>query len=299
MTKGTEVLVNIKTQLESKMDTVRQLIPEGTVTPERMLSVYMMGLSRNPKLLQCTELSLMKAFMLSAELGLEFGSDSLALAYIVPYNNTKTGKTEATFMPSYRGLRELSHRTGKVLQTYAKAVYTKEIETGRFRYEEGTSPSIHHEPILMGEQGGLVGYYAVAKLSNGATQIEFMRLDEVEKIRASSKAKNSGPWVQWFDEMGKKSVLKRLFKSLPYSSDVARAVDIDTAVETGEAQYSPFVEVPQTTKSSRLSEQLEDTPEAVVVEEPEWDNEEAPETSAPEPESASTDKDGQSGFQFG
>ena len=35
-----------------------------------------------------------------------------------------------------------------------------------------------------------------------------------------SRAANDGPWVNWFDEMARKSVVRRLAKRLPISTDV-------------------------------------------------------------------------------
>jgi recombination protein RecT len=54
-----------------------------------------------------------------------------------------------------------------------------------------------------------------------------MRVKDIEKIRNASKSKDNGPWVDWTEEMAKKSVFKRLAKRLPVSREIAQVVSRD------------------------------------------------------------------------
>mgnify|MGYP000213929833 CR=1 FL=1 len=76
----------------------------------------------------------------------------------------------------------------------------------------------------------------IAKLKDGGTQFEVMSRKEIERIRAQSKAGSAGPWVSHFEEMSKKTVIRRLFKYLPVSIEMARAVGLDEQAEVGIAQ---------------------------------------------------------------
>ena len=61
-----------------------------------------------------------------------------------------------------------------------------------------------------------------------------MSAEEVEQCRRQSKAQNSPAWKNFTSEMAKKTVLRRLAKSLPIDMD-ARAVemfDSGTEIET-------------------------------------------------------------------
>ena len=69
-----------------------------------------------------------------------------------------------------------------------------------------------------------------------------MSRTEVEKVRAQSKAGQSGPWVSHFEEMAKKTVIRRLFKYLPVSIEIARAVGMDEQAEAGLPQDTPLAD---------------------------------------------------------
>ena len=83
--------------------------------------------------------------------------------------------------------------------------------------------------------------YAVANLKNGGIQFEVMSRSEIEAIRKQSKAGTSGPWVNHWDEMAKKTVIRRLFKYLPVSIEAARAVEVDEKADRGEVVTSEDV----------------------------------------------------------
>ena len=77
--------------------------------------------------------------------------------------------------------------------------------------------------------------YAVAVLKGGGVQFEVMSRAEIEAVRAQSKAGKSGPWVTHWDEMARKTVVRKLFKYLPVSIEAVRAVEIDEKSDRGEA----------------------------------------------------------------
>lgn len=88
---------------------------------------------------------------------------------------------------------------------------------------------------MTADRGKVTHVYAVAKLKGGGVQFEVMSRAEIEKIRQASKAGNTGSWSTHWDEMAKKTVIRRLFKYLPLSIEAARAVEIDEKSDRGEA----------------------------------------------------------------
>ncbi|EFS5785332.1 hypothetical protein IZR33_000615 [Salmonella enterica] len=65
------------------------------------------------------------------------------------------------------------------------------------------------------------------RLKDGGTQFEVMTRKQIELVRAQSKAGNNGPWVTHWEEMAKKTAIRRLFKYLPVSIEIQRAVSMD------------------------------------------------------------------------
>ncbi|WP_302987765.1 recombinase RecT, partial [Parasutterella excrementihominis] len=74
--------------------------------------------------------------------------------------------------------------------------------------------------------------YAVANLRGGGYQFEVMSRAEVEAVKAKAKSKNI--WNNYFEEMAKKTVIRRLFKYLPVSIEALQVANVDAKREAGE-----------------------------------------------------------------
>lgn len=202
-----------------------------------------------PELAECltTErgrTSLLGALMQCAQLGLEPGP--LGQAYIIPFRNK--GVQEAVFVPGYRGLIDLARRSGHIRSIYANEVR----EADHFVISYGVGGTLEHKPDWKKSDSPVVGYYAFAELVGGGYQFTIMSKDQVEAHRrAHSKAKY-GPWKDHFDEMAKKTLIRRLAKSLPMTVEYMRAEQADgqavQLTDEGELIDVETVEVPQITR---------------------------------------------------
>jgi len=208
------MLMKMKPQLE-------MALPKH-VTPDRFLRIALTELNSTPKLRECDSTSFLAALMTAAQLGVEPGK-ALGHCYILPY-----GKT-AQFILGYRGMIDLARRSGQIVSLSAHEVYTNDF----FEYEYGIDERLCHRPSMK-DRGDLVAFYAIAKLQGGGYQFEVMSVPDVDDIRKRSKAGGSGPWVTDYIEMAKKTVIRRLFKYLPISVEMQRAITIDEAADRGE-----------------------------------------------------------------
>lgn len=184
------------------------------------------AVARNPDLLKSTRKSICLALQDAAKCGLD-PSGALGHGYLVQFWNKNVQAFEAQFMPGYRGLIELARRAGRVKNIRTYPIY----ENDRYEIRLGTDNTVEHSPLLVGERGSLIAVYAVADFDDGGQQIEVMTVAQIEKVRNASKQGNNqyGPWVQWFDEMARKTVVKRLIKFLPISTEdrIAEALAAD------------------------------------------------------------------------
>jgi recombination protein RecT len=235
MTTGTAIEKNtttgtLKNLLEQRRDSIAQLIPKH-LSADRLMKVALNCVGKTPMLQQCSPVSLLQCVITAAELGLEPGG-ALGHAYLVPF------KTTATLIIGYRGFIQLMRNSGQLSSIRAVVVHEKDV----FKLREGIEQTIKHEPFLDGEPGPLKYVYCVAKLKDGSVQIEVMTRAQVEAIRARSRSGGSGPWQTDYEEMAKKTVVRRISKYLPMSAELEKAIDLDNGdfvdgeVVGGEAQ---------------------------------------------------------------
>ena len=201
------------------------------LTAERLTRIVMTEVRKTPALLNCNQESFFGAVLQCAQLGLEPGS-ALGHCYLLPFGNGKArdGRPNCQLIIGYRGMIDLARRSGQIQSINAYVVH----EADDFEYELGLHPDIHHKPSPLADRGPVTYVYAVAVLKGGGVQFEVMSRAEVEAVRAQSKAGKSGPWVTHWDEMARKSVVRKLFKYLPVSIEAVRAVEIDEKSDRGE-----------------------------------------------------------------
>ncbi|MCA3233425.1 MAG: recombinase RecT, partial [Cupriavidus sp.] len=105
----------------------------------------------------------------------------------------------------------------------------------------GLDEKLEHKPTMSG-RGRVIAFYAVAKLVGGGHAFEVMSVDQVNEIRDASqnykfaRDKDKTVWGQHYEEMGRKTVLRRLFKYLPVSIELANASALDGMHARGESQ---------------------------------------------------------------
>ena len=152
--------------------------------------------------------------------------------YLIPYGSN------LQFMPSYKGMAKMvrQYSTRKV-----KDIYSKVVREGD-EFEEtivNGQPSISYKAIPF-NKGEILGVFAVCLFADGGMIYETMSVEDVEKCRKSSKAKNSPAWSQFWTEMAKKTVVRRLCKTITLDMDAeARQMfEAGTEIETNPAELA-------------------------------------------------------------
>lgn len=224
----------MQTYIKSMEGEIKKALP-SVITPERFTRMVLSAISVNPKLGSCTPNSFLGAMMSAAQLGLE-PNTPLGQAYILPYQNK--GVMEAQFQIGYKGLIDLAYRSGEVEVVQSHIVY----ENDTFECEYGLDPKLTHKPADS-NRGNPVKVYAVFKTKSGGYGFEVMSMDDVRNhAEKYSKAYGSSfsPWKTSFEEMAKKTVLKKVLKYAPLKSDFVRAVTQDESIkkEISEDMYS-------------------------------------------------------------
>ncbi len=176
------------------------------VPVEKFKRVAMTALINNPSLVDCDAKSVLTACSRAAADGLLPDGREGAIVQF---------KATAQWMPMIAGILKKVRNSGELLSISAHCVYKKDT----FRYRLGDDENIEHMPYLGDDAGEIIAVYAIAKTKDGGIYREVMTRAQVEKVRAVSRAAQNGPWVAWWDEMARKTVIRRLAKRLPMSTD--------------------------------------------------------------------------------
>lgn len=197
---------------------VRAALPPQ-IPVERFMRVVLTAVNGNPDLLAADRRSLFESAMKAAQDGLlPDGRDGAFVVYNTKAkdaNGRDSWIKKVQWLPMIAGILKKVRNSGDILSLSAHIAYEKD----EFHYVLGDDERIEHRPA-MGERGAPVLAYAIAKTKDGGIYREVMTVSDIEKVRSVSRAKNSGPWVDWWDEMARKTVLRRLAKRLPMSTDL-------------------------------------------------------------------------------
>ncbi len=210
------------------------------VSPDRFLRAALTAINVVPKLNQCTQTSVLAGLMQAAQLGLEV-ADVRGQAYLIP--RKVKGEMQASFQLGFRGMIDLAARAGITVDVDVIC------EGDKYDYERGTTPRLYHKPTL-GDRGATIAYYAVGTFSDGRPpSFVIMGRSEVEKHRdkfASSRDYNTkeitGPWVDHFDAMALKTVVRKLLNYLPTTVELRQTIVEAEAKESdiGSIDYGPI-----------------------------------------------------------
>lgn len=226
---------------KSFKDQIALALPKH-MTADRLARIALTEVRKTPRLSQCGIESFASAVMKASQLGLEIGS-AFGQGYLVPY-----GK-ECQLIIGYRGMIQLAHRSGQIKNIHADVVY----ENDYFDYEYGVEMVFKHKPNKHKDRGVITHAYAYAHLMSGGFEFVVLEKADVDKIKASSKSANI--WNAHYEEMAKKTALRRLFKMLPVSAEIVRAVTIEDARETSDMSLladfggDDFIDIPHMEES--------------------------------------------------
>lgn len=185
------------------------------VPVERFVRTTLTAVQTNPSLLDADRRTLYAAATRAAQMGLLPDGREGAIV---------TFKGQAQWMPMVAGLQKLIRNSGELASLDAQIV----CKNDKFTYRPGIDGVPVHEPDWFGDRGETIGVYAVARMKDGSAYCEIMNMKQIQSIRGVSRSGNGGPWGGPFaDEMMRKSVIRRLAKRLPMSTDLDGALHED------------------------------------------------------------------------
>ena len=165
-----------------------------------------------------SQVSLQNAVINVAAIGISL-NPALKHAYLVPRGGA------VCLDISYIGLLHIAMQSGSIEWGQAKLVYAND------EYQNnGIDKAPTHKQNTFGDKGLVVGAYCTVKTSTGAYLTEEMDIAAIDKVAATSKAKN-GPWQLWREQMIRKTVLKRGSHYWPTVERLSQAIETINAHE--------------------------------------------------------------------
>lgn len=218
LTPVAEVFLHLEKRKNNIEEVLRNRIPSDT-----FIQTIKNAITETPELANVDRSSLWSGCMKAAADGLMLdGREAALVIFSVKNKETQQWEKKAQYMPMIAGIFKKVRNSGEVSTMSAQVVY----ENDDFLYREGTDPKLEHIPLIPlipGQRGDKLCVYAVAKMKDGNFETEVMSIEAVEEIRAC--AKTDSIWKKWWGEMAKKTVLHRLAKRLPMSTELARVFE--------------------------------------------------------------------------
>ena len=242
-TKQTAVQQSVLGILGKYRKQIEAVVPHY-MTPDRMLGLVVGAFNQNPKLLECTPMSVLNAVVAAASIGVEIRNRS---AYLIPY------KTQCQLLVDYRAKIIIAERNPDIRFLPPTLVY--EQDGWEYWIEDGTT-HFKHTPVFEGDRTERYDKRAgkppalrcvyVGVFVSGRLRLEVMTLAQIEAIRLRSKAGTDGPWITDYGPMARKTLVHRVFNYLPldpqkdYGVAAIQSQELDDAYDTGKAIQPAF-----------------------------------------------------------
>jgi recombination protein RecT len=215
----------VRQEIEAMADQFKMALPSH-IKVDKFQRVVLTAIMSDPDLLHADRRSLIGAVTRAAQDGLLPDKREGALV-IFNQKVSKRGEQDkwiqaVQWMPMIAGVLKKVRQSGEISAITANIIH----ERDQFTWSMGDDESIEHIPPQLGsERGNPIGVYAIATLKDGYKIREVMDIHEIEKVRKVSKTGQYGPWKDWWEEMAKKTVIRRLSKRLPMSTDIEGVIN--------------------------------------------------------------------------
>jgi recombination protein RecT len=217
-------------QVKSREQEFAAVLP-AHIPAARYVRVILTAVNKNPALLYADRASLFSAAMMAATDGLLCDGREAALVIYRTKKKDQDGNERwidaVQYMPMVAGILKKVRNSGELSSIVAKVVYAGD----RFRnWIDNEGEHLDYEAGESQERDIVRCAFAMAKLRDGSIEVEVLKPADIEKIRSISRSKDKGPWVEWWEEMAKKSAIRRLSKRLPLNTDVDDLIRRDDAL---------------------------------------------------------------------
>jgi len=187
------------------------------------------------KLQECDKRNVMLACLTATSLDLPV-NPNLGFAYIIPYRDKVKGMV-AQFQIGFKGFIQLAQRSGQF-----KTINVTDVREGEIESMDRMTGKMSFSWIEEGrEKAKTIGYVGYMELINGFSKTLYLTTAELKAhgVKYSQAMKKGfGLWVDEFDSMAKKTIIKLLLsKYAPLTVEMQKAQLADQSIIKGEDDY--------------------------------------------------------------
>lgn len=201
---------------------IKQALPNPIIPAESIVRAALSTIAASQSLQRCSAYSVISSITEAAQAGLSLDVN-LGQAYLIPFKGT------AKLMYGYRGMCELARRSGEVREVVGELRYAKD----KFKISLGSRRELIHEPLdaPTSKRGAILGVYGVAAFIDGRQPMfEYLDIEQVDKIKnmvlKRKKSDEPSPWETAYEEMARKTAIRRLAKRMPQSPGLMNLVRV-------------------------------------------------------------------------
>lgn len=233
---------NFYNTLENRKKDFVDALPKN-ISWDKFSRVVKTSVISNPDLLQADIQSLLLSCFKCAQDGLlPDGRESAFVVFNAKKNNTWVKLVQ--YLPMYQGILKKIRNSGELLSISTHVVY----KTDNFELILGDDEHIKHMPDLDSEQNNsdALCVYCIVKTKDGGIYREIMSVKQINKIRDKSKAYTPDKnciWSEHWEEMAKKTIIRKIAKRLPMSTDLDLQDD----------DYQDTIKIQTTESTSQIS----------------------------------------------
>ena len=227
--------IQLRKEVESRIERTRYMVEPAlpsSVKFDEMKAKALLEIQSNPALAEATPASVFWSFVHATSLGLSVSRVS-GEAFIVPFK--EKGVPKAQLIIGYKGMVKLAYQHPKIIDINSYTVF----EEDEFEVDFGSEPRIVFRPEVDGKRQKVRAAFCVVTILGRRDKtgkvMQMMTVDEINKVRDSARNSDSprSPWKTWYEEMCRKTVLRRTLKTVPRSSEVDRALALEDSYEAG------------------------------------------------------------------
>lgn len=257
MSKGTALspIDSFKRELELAAPMIQKMVP-AHVSYEKFQAMVIMAVSQNPKLMECSPPSLLRATADAAELGLSL-NPNLKECDILPVWGPNGSVAQCR--PRAGGLMKLARQTGDIVDIYAHEVYANDT----FHVEYGLDKKLVHKPSFE-NRGDIICGYVVWVCKDGSKGFEVVDQKRIDRAKSASegyKAFKAGkikstPWATDEGEMVRKTAVRAGSKYMPMSSEsdaFRRAMCLENEIDGEVREITPSISLASSNPEPRPS----------------------------------------------